>query len=69
MIKKEILKPEYPVIDNKVKSIIDVLRHQRIPVSMNLIPTQALETAKAHNITDFKARRGWVEKFIRRFSI
>ena len=60
------LKSRHPEIEKDVIETVTWLRSQRAPVTLSLIVQTALESAEAHNFNEFKASRGWLEKFLRR---
>ena len=53
-------------IEKDVIETVTRLRSQHAPVTMSLIMKRALESAQTHNLNEFKASRGWLEKFLRR---
>ena len=59
------LKPRNPEIEKDFVETVTSLRNQLAPVTMSLIMERALESARTHNLHDFKASRGWLEKFLR----
>ena len=63
------LKARYPVIDQGVFEFAAFLRDQRIPVSLGLLQTRARMIAEKHNISAFRASRGWISRFLRRTGV
>ena len=59
-------KPKYLQIEEKTMMFVEFLRSQRLPVSLGIIQQRARMIANELGMTEFKASRGWVEKFVYR---
>lgn len=60
----KIWKAKHPVVDDGLKKFEDFVRSEHILISMNEIQKRARMIAVQHGITQFKASRGWVQKYI-----
>ena len=57
-----ILKEPYLDAERDVLEFIELIRSERLPVTLSLIQTRVILSAKLHQNNDFKAFRGWVAK-------
>ena len=71
-VPKDIKRPLYAkflAIDSVVIEFIRFARSQRLPVTLRLTQVDARKEADKQGILNFHASRGWVEKFLRRYSV
>lgn len=60
---------KYPIIDDELFKWIEVVEEKNAFYNENILKKRALEIAKSHNISDFKASNGWIHRFKTRYNI
>ena len=64
-----VLKGRYPDVEQDVLEFIGFVRNERFPITLILIQTRVLLSAKLRQHNNFKASIGCVAKFLRRTGV